>query len=111
MGVKRNKCAHPNCIKFKPVEQYACRDHWFGLPKKVRDKIHRGFRTSNGDLWFAAHKEAQEFWGVSKVPTDGAGLYDGRKRVHTGTHVEDEPNEDDLLPPNCIDECDDDGYF
>lgn len=56
-----NKCAHPRCRLMKLRSQYACRSHWFGLPKGIQRAICRGY-AGLGD-WNAAHKEAQKFWG------------------------------------------------
>lgn len=56
------KCKHPQCEVLVPKTTYACRDHWFTLPKGLRDRIWRGFR---GDwaVWLAADREAQLYWG------------------------------------------------
>lgn len=57
----KNKCPHPTCEVMKPREMYACKPHWFSLPKRIRDKIWTGYR-SNIQLWLEADKEAQEYW-------------------------------------------------
>lgn len=56
-----NQCPHPKCEKMKPREQYACRSHWFSLPKVIQAKIWAGYKTSSV-LWIEADKEALEFW-------------------------------------------------
>lgn len=56
-----NKCPHPHCESLKPRNQYACRPHWFSLPKKIRDKGWEGYRKS-ASLWATAHDEALAYW-------------------------------------------------
>ena len=56
-----NKCPHPTCEKMKPRDQYACRGHWFSLPKAIRDAIWNGYRNG-ASSWTAADKQAQDYW-------------------------------------------------
>lgn len=56
-----NQCPHPDCKTQKPREQYACRSHWFSLPKNIRDKIWSGYRSS-AEKWVSADKEAMAYW-------------------------------------------------
>ena len=85
MGTKRNKCAHPDCDKMKPLEQYACQEHWFSLPKDIRDEIWRGFKR-DGTSWFDAHKLAQSFWADQGVKSKTR----KPRRVHEDVSIDDE---------------------
>ncbi len=38
-------CHAPGCNKEVPPAMFACKPHWFALPKKVRDAIWREYRT------------------------------------------------------------------
>jgi hypothetical protein len=40
---------------------FACRKHWFQLPKQIRDDIWRGYRFDS-KLWNTAAQQAQDFW-------------------------------------------------
>lgn len=57
-----NRCPHPKCDAVKPRTMYACRKHWFELPRAIRDKIWKGYRESAA-LWLEADKEARAFFG------------------------------------------------
>lgn len=54
-------CPHPKCEVPKVSSMYACKKHWFSLPKKIRDRIWRGYR-GDSTLWHEADKEASEHW-------------------------------------------------
>lgn len=32
-------CHHPRCNTPVPEKMFACRPHWFSLPKRIRDRI------------------------------------------------------------------------
>src|SRR6185436_4979512 len=32
-------CHAPGCNRLVPASMYACREHWFSLPKRIRDAI------------------------------------------------------------------------
>ena len=49
-----HKCHHPHCSTEVPPRLFACKKHWFALPKKFRD-----------DLW-ATYRKGQE---VDKRPS------------------------------------------
>lgn len=34
-----HKCHWPGCEKEVPPKLWGCREHWFSLPKRLRDKI------------------------------------------------------------------------
>jgi len=39
-----HRCHAPGCKRQVPPRMFACRDHWFSLPKKIRDAIWREYR-------------------------------------------------------------------
>jgi len=59
-----NTCRHPKCNMEKPVYLYACKTHWYQLPKQIRDKIWEGFRQGGftSSLWERGDKEAMKYW-------------------------------------------------
>lgn len=60
-----SECPHPDCERQISRTEYACRTHWFTLPKAIRDKIWTGFKSS-ARLWVEADKEARAFWQGEK---------------------------------------------
>lgn len=54
-----HQCPGKECFRQVPQSQFACRDHWFSLPKHMRDAIWRGYRS--GDGHFEAMGEAIEY--------------------------------------------------
>jgi hypothetical protein len=58
----KNKCPHPTCTQQKPREQYACRAHWFSLPKELQRRIYAGYRGGIGADWVKADRDARAFW-------------------------------------------------
>jgi hypothetical protein len=61
---QQNKCPHPQCNNMKPLDQYACRRHWYTLPKSLQNKIWEGFKKGKlSDDWQRAHLAALEYWG------------------------------------------------
>lgn len=68
-----NRCPHPSCERLKPFEMYACKAHWFSLPKPIRDDIWSAYRK-HGALsteWLAADQAAADFWKSSPTYTQG----------------------------------------
>lgn len=57
-----NKCAHPKCDIQKLRGEYACRVHWFSLPKGLRSRIYSSYNKDEGAKWLEAHKEATVYW-------------------------------------------------
>lgn len=37
-------CHAPGCTRRIPARLFACREHWYALPKKIRDAIWREYR-------------------------------------------------------------------
>ncbi len=42
-------CHAPGCKKLVPPQMYACKPHWYALPKKIRDAIWREYRPGQED--------------------------------------------------------------
>lgn len=40
-----HKCHWPTCEKNVPPNLWGCKDHWYRLPKKLRDKIWATYRA------------------------------------------------------------------
>lgn len=57
-------CPKTGCSARVPDEMFACRPHWFSLPKTTRDEIWRAYErhgVGSAELT-AAHLAALEFW-------------------------------------------------
>lgn len=39
-----HRCPAPGCEERVPRAQYACRAHWFQIPKPLRDELWRAYR-------------------------------------------------------------------
>lgn len=62
-------CPHPQCKKSKPKNQFACRDHWYSLPKGIRDEIWAGWKDERlGTRWHNGAKAALEYWNNPTMP-------------------------------------------
>lgn len=58
-----NNCPRPNCELQKPRTQYACRKHWFSLPKNIQRDILDGYAVGAlSEKWIEADKEALAYW-------------------------------------------------
>jgi len=66
MENRMNKCPHPTCGRSKPIQNYACRQHWFSLTKVLRDAIWAGYRAGNilkpDSKWAKADKACVGYW-------------------------------------------------
>jgi hypothetical protein len=40
-------CPHPTCGRQVPLTQFACRNHWYRIPKDMRDAIWAGYRSGD----------------------------------------------------------------
>jgi len=63
-------CHHPRCDKPVPEAMFACKGHWFSLPKKIRDRIWAEYvpgqeitKTPTGSYLNAA-VEAIHYWNA-----------------------------------------------
>jgi hypothetical protein len=41
---RRHRCHWPDCHKLVPPAKWGCREHWYQLPKILRDKIWAAYR-------------------------------------------------------------------
>lgn len=62
-------CHRPGCTVPVPPKMFACRAHWFSLPKPIRDSIWSAYRPGQerdkdpSDVYLAAALDAFEYWG------------------------------------------------
>lgn len=72
------QCAHPRCEVQAQPGQLACRNHWFQLPKPLRDAIWSTWRN-RGTNGLGAYSEnvlsARKFWADATPNPES----DGRK--------------------------------
>ncbi len=98
--MRLRQCANPNCtVKVQP-NIYACKPHWFELPKALRDKIWAAYE-GHGD-YDLAHEDAQAFWlkpSANMVKQSVIDLlrgsqkdYEGNVSHETGELVHGDPN-------------------
>lgn len=52
-------CHATGCTKRVPPEMFACRAHWFALPKHLRDHIWLTYRAGQCDDWRISHAYAK----------------------------------------------------
>lgn len=57
-------CPRHGCTVTVPDHMFACRSHWFSLPKPIRDEIWRAYRDQGvgSPELTAAHLSALEHW-------------------------------------------------
>lgn len=51
-------CHATNCNISIPPEMFMCRNHWFKLPKLIRNKIWETYRPGQCDDWNISHEYA-----------------------------------------------------
>ena len=62
---RSHECHWPSCGKQVPPAMWGCREHWFKLPKAIRDQIWRAYRPGQerdfnvSDEYFEAARSAQ----------------------------------------------------
>ncbi|MDP2346702.1 MAG: hypothetical protein Q8N34_03140 [Gammaproteobacteria bacterium] len=60
-GKEKHACHWPNCQKIVPPSMWGCKQHWFILPKELRDLIWETYTPGqeiNGDLVKMEYLEA-----------------------------------------------------
>jgi hypothetical protein len=57
----RTTCPHPDCENSIPREVFACRMHWFSLPKELRSEIWANFRSGEIGRILDGYEKAQQF--------------------------------------------------
>lgn len=43
--IRRHQCNWPGCVKEVPPAMWGCKQHWFRLPKHLRDQIWATYRV------------------------------------------------------------------
>lgn len=62
-----HNCRWVGCNKQVPLNMWACKIHWFKLPKSLRDAIWAGYRPGQEDdlnpspQWVEADERAREY--------------------------------------------------
>lgn len=58
-----HRCPSPGCEERVPSGRYACRRHWFTIPKPLRDELWQAFRTEGifSEEYIAAAAACKEF--------------------------------------------------
>ena len=52
-------CHATGCNVPVPPEMFACRRHWFALPKQLRDRIWAAYRVGQCNDWRISHEYAE----------------------------------------------------
>ncbi len=55
-------CPHPDCRRQVPTDMFGCRDHWFQLPRPIRDAIWAAWRAGDRVAHNRAMMDAVRFW-------------------------------------------------
>jgi hypothetical protein len=72
-GTPPHHCHWPGCTVPVPPKMWGCRDHWFKLPKHLRDKIWQAYRPGQevtktpSPEYVAAAREVRE-WVIEHFP-------------------------------------------
>lgn len=48
------KCYIPRCKKQVPRTRVMCKDHWFAVPKSIRDSVWENYKARNWREWKVA---------------------------------------------------------
>lgn len=62
---RRHECHWPGCTKQVPPAMWGCREHWYTLPKHLRDRIWRTFQPGQevsqrpSEAYLAAARDVQ----------------------------------------------------
>lgn len=75
-------CHATGCVTKVPPEMFACRKHWYALPKSLRDRIWATYRPGQCDDWkisseYAdAAREAVRFLAARDAVEPDTSVYD-----------------------------------
>jgi hypothetical protein len=64
---RKHSCHWPGCEAQVPPAMWGCREHWFRLPKHLRDEIWRAYRPGQekdmrpSEAYLAAARRVQEW--------------------------------------------------
>lgn len=70
---RSHTCHWPGCTKQVPPAMWGCKQHWFALPKTLRDRVWRAYRPGQeitmtpSAEYLAVANEVQE-WIASQQP-------------------------------------------
>lgn len=73
-------CHWPGCKRRVPPAAWGCRDHWYKLPKALRDRIWRAYRLGQEDTktptasYVAVARDVQEWISANHPETKQGGL-------------------------------------
>jgi hypothetical protein len=62
-----HKCPSPSCDAQVSQAQFACRKHWYELPKDLRERIWAAYRNSQWDKHREALLEATNFLNATEA--------------------------------------------
>ena len=66
-----HRCPSIGCDAQVPSGMFACRPHWFQLPKDIRDSIWAGYRAQPGGVaHWAAMEDAMDFFQAQSTPPE-----------------------------------------
>jgi hypothetical protein len=61
----RHDCPAPGCPHRVPFERFACKSHWFTIPRDLRNRLWREWDANPGaDSYFAVRAECLAALGV-----------------------------------------------
>jgi hypothetical protein len=69
---RKHSCHWPGCARQVPPAMWGCRQHWFALPRELRDRIWATFRPGQEEsgapslAYLAAARDVQEW--IAKRP-------------------------------------------
>lgn len=75
---RNHECHWPGCAKQVPPAMWGCREHWYRLPKPLRDRIWKTFRPGQevsmtpSAEYLAAARDVQA-WIARQTKTDSKG--------------------------------------
>lgn len=70
-----HKCPAPPCQRQVPPAMFACKSHWFLLPKQVRDDIWDAHRAGTASEHIAAMAAAVRWYEENLCPDEPAPRY------------------------------------
>lgn len=56
------RCPHHSCERQIPAHLFACRDHWYTLPKRLRMGIERTWHSEDNDMYRRFVTLATVYW-------------------------------------------------
>ena len=56
-----HKCPHPNCDVQLPTHIFACKPHWFAIPKNLRNALNRAWHDGDTATYLNRRGECVQF--------------------------------------------------